>query len=198
LEIGLAYGISALCIAESIRHQPGARHIVIDPFQNSESWQGVGLLNLQRAGLDSVIDFREEPAQMALPKLISEGVQIDFAYIDAGKRMDDILIFVHFLGRLLRVGGLIAFDDLTFPGIRKALRYVVQQDHFKTTAEFGSQRPSMLRRSISYFALRMPKGDRLFAPELLRPDEAFGVSGNCVVLDKIAEPAEGWQWHTLF
>jgi len=198
LEIGLAYGISALCIAEAIRHRPGARHIVIDPFQNTDSWQGLGLLNLERAGLAEIIDFREEPAQMALPKLIDEGVRVDFAYIDAGKRMDDMLIFVHFLQRLLRIGGLIAFDDLAFPGIRKALRYIVQQDQFRVVAAFDIQQASMLRRSISSIVRRAPGGDRMFAPELLVTDEELGISASCVVIEKIAEPSEDWKWHTRF
>lgn len=198
LEVGLAYGISALSIADAIKHQPGARHIVIDPFQNTASWQGLGLLNLERAGLAAIIDFREEPAQTALAKMIDEGAQIDFAYIDAGKRMDDMLIYVHFLERLLRIGGLIAFDDLSFPGIRKALRYLVQQDHFRIAAAFDRQRSSLLRRSISSIARRIPGGDRIFAPELLLTDAKLGIAASCVVIEKIAEPADDWQWHARF
>lgn len=139
LEVGLAYGTSTLCIAEAIKHQPGAKHIVIDPFQNTDSWKALGLLNLERAGLAEIIDFREEQAQTVLPKLVGEGVRIDFAYIDAGKRMDDMLTFVHFLERLLRIGGLIAFDDLAFPGIRIGLRYIVQQDQFGVAAAFDGE-----------------------------------------------------------
>jgi len=198
LEIGLAYGISALCIAEAIRHQPGARHIVIDPFQNTDSWQGLGLLNLGRAGLAEIIDFREEPAQMALPKLIDEGVRIDFAYIDAGKRMDDMLIFVHFLQRLLRIGGLIAFDDLSFPGIRKALRYILQQEHFQLKAAFGVQSVTATRKLASRLARALPGGNRIFAPELLLLDSELGIATNCVVVEKIAEPGNKWDWHPFF
>lgn len=198
LEVGLAYGISALCIADAIKHHSGARHIVIDPFQNMASWQGLGLLNLERAGLAEIIDFREEPAQTALPKLIGERIQIDFAYIDAGKRMDDMLIFVHFIEQLLRVGGLIAFDDLAFPGIRKAVRYMVQQDHFRVAGVFDAKRTSMLRRWISAIARKVPGGNRIFASELLLPDEVLGIAASCVVIEKISEPREDWQWHIQF
>jgi hypothetical protein len=112
--------------------------------------------------------------------------------------MDDMLIFVHFLERILRIGGLIAFDDLAFPGIRKGLRYIVQQDHFRLAAAFGNQRASMLRRTISSIARRVTGGDRIFAPELLLTDEELGFSASCVVIEKIAEPTDDWQWHTLF
>jgi predicted O-methyltransferase YrrM len=93
LEIGLAYGISALCIAEEIKNKLQAKHYVIDPFQNSPSWSGLGLRNLERAGLRSIVDFHEEFAQLVLPRLLRDGVRIDFAYVDAGKRMDDTLVF---------------------------------------------------------------------------------------------------------
>lgn len=198
LEIGLAYGISALCIAEAIRHTPCARHIVIDPFQNTSSWEGLGLWNLERAGLGELIDFREGYAQDVLPKLILENVQVDFAYIDAGKRMDDILIFSYFLERLLRVGGLVAFDDLAFPGIRKALRYILQQDHFQLKASFDIQPTSIIRRSISGVVRRLPRGERIFAPELLLSDAELGIAASCVVIEKVAEPKSDWSWHPLF
>jgi predicted O-methyltransferase YrrM len=198
LEIGLAYGISALCIADAIKDNPGAKHHVIDPFQNTSSWEGWGLKNLERAGLSSIIDFHEGYAQDVLPRLILEGVQVDFAYVDAGKRMDDTLIFAQFLGRLVRVGGLVAFDDLSFPGVRKALRYVVQQQHFRLKDSFGSQKSSLSRRLVESVARRMPGGRHLFASELRLSDVELGIAAQCVVIEKIAEPDDDWRWHSDF
>jgi predicted O-methyltransferase YrrM len=198
LEIGLAYGISALCIADEIKGKPNARHYVIDPFQNSTYWSGLGLLNLERAGLRSIVDFREDLAQMVLPQLIQDGVRIDFAYVDAGKRMDDTLLFSHFLQQLVRVGGLIAFDDLSFPGIRKALRYILQQEHFQLKAVFGDQPVTATRKLASSLVRGLPGGSRIFAPELLLPDSELGIATNCVVIEKIAEPAVKWDWHPFF
>lgn len=195
LEVGLAYGITALCIAGAIREIPNAKHYVMDPFQNTSAWGGVGLKNLERSGLRSIVDFREMYAQDALPQLIRENVQVDFAYVDAGKRMDDILIVTHYLGRLLRIGGLIAYDDLSFPGIRKALRYILQQDHFRHKESFGIRTPSLKRRLISGFAKRIPCARQLLASELMLTDTDLGISADCVVIEKIAEPSSNWKWH---
>lgn len=197
LEIGLAYGISALCIAEEIKNKPQAKHYVIDPFQTVH-WSGLGLLNLERAGLRSIVDFHEEFAQLVLPRLLRDGVRIDFAYVDAGKRMDDTLVFAHFLQQLVRVGGLIAFDDLSFPGIRKALRYILSQKHFRLYATFGAQRISVSRKLFSFVAKSLPGGSRVFAPELLLPDAEMGIATNCVVIEKTAEPENDWDWHPFF
>ena len=105
---------------------------------------------------------------------------------------------MQFLERLLRVGGLIAFDDLTFPGIRKALRYVLQQDHFKLKESFEVQPISLLRKLASSIARRVPGGRRLFAPELLLTDWDMGIAANCVVIEKISEPKNDWRWHPAF
>ena len=42
LEIGLAYGVSALFICEALRVRDGTEHIMIDPQQHDPSWQGSG------------------------------------------------------------------------------------------------------------------------------------------------------------
>src|SRR5438270_13945311 len=49
VEVGLAYGISALFLCEALVGIPGSRLIAIDPFQFRD-WDGVGMENLRRAG----------------------------------------------------------------------------------------------------------------------------------------------------
>src|SRR5262245_21407711 len=52
LEVGLAMGCSAIAIGDAMREVPGARHILIDPRQLARPlWAGIGLYNLERAGL---------------------------------------------------------------------------------------------------------------------------------------------------
>lgn len=198
IEVGLAYGISALCICDAIRNRPGALHHVIDPFQLTESWHGLGLKNLERAGLTNVTKFYPESAQSCLARLASSGLQVDFAYIDAGKRMDDILIFTHFIGQMLRVGGRIAFDDVCFPGIRKALRYLVQEPQFRVVDVFQPYEATKTRRSAHALAGLVPGAKKLFAPELLSPDQELNIAGRCVVLEKVSDDDGDWQWHPDF
>ena len=198
IEIGLAYGISALCISDAIRDRPAARHHVIDPFQLTESWNGLGLKNLERAGLRNLCEFYPEPAQTCLARLVTQGLKIDFAYIDAGKRMDDILIFTHFISQMLRVGGRIAYDDVCFPGIRKALRYLVQEPQFRVVAVFQAEPVTLKRQAVHRLATLIPGADQLFAPELLQTNHQLGISGRCVVLEKVSDESGDWQWHPEF
>src|SRR5271154_249482 len=62
LEVGLAYGISALfaCAANQ------SLHIMIDPVQ-STYWRGIGMKNLDRAGYRHKIRLIEQPSELALP-----------------------------------------------------------------------------------------------------------------------------------
>jgi hypothetical protein len=74
VEVGLAYGRSALAIGEALV-AVGARrplHVIIDPMQATE-WSNVGWQMLRSAGLDSIARLVLQPSSMALPELIAEG-----------------------------------------------------------------------------------------------------------------------------
>ena len=47
LEVGLAYGISALFICDALNHREETQHIVIDPNQHGgawgDNWDGIGI-----------------------------------------------------------------------------------------------------------------------------------------------------------
>ena len=67
LEVGCAYGLSALHICEALRGRMDAEHIIVDPFQHTQ-WESAGILNLEKANIDF---FRliEKKSEFALPHL---------------------------------------------------------------------------------------------------------------------------------
>src|SRR5215472_12611873 len=92
LEIGLAHGISALFICDALKRREGTQHIVIDPNQHGgrwgDSWDGIGIANLQRAGFGDIVRLIEEPSYRALATLEQSGQRIDFAFIDGWHTFD--------------------------------------------------------------------------------------------------------------
>ena len=66
VEIGLAYGSSALAIGEALAsvgaEQPA--HIIVDPLQATD-WSNVGLQLVQSAGLDAIARLVQQPSSMA-------------------------------------------------------------------------------------------------------------------------------------
>src|SRR5687767_1258563 len=74
LEVGMAYGISTLCICQA--HQDNGAgagcHIVIDPYQE-ESFKGAGLANLERASLKDMLRFYQARSDEVLRGALRTG-----------------------------------------------------------------------------------------------------------------------------
>lgn len=107
LELGTFTGYSSLCIAEHLG--PDGLLVCCD---TSDDWTAIAREEWQKAGLGQRIDLRLAPASETLAALIEEGQSgsFDLAFIDADKTgypgyYEQVL-------ELLRVGGLIAFDNM--------------------------------------------------------------------------------------
>jgi predicted O-methyltransferase YrrM len=123
LEVGFAYGVSTLFIVEALRQNGAGRHIAIDPNERRR-FDGLGLAHLEEAGLSSWVTFREEPAELCLPRLVAEGVRLDLAFDDSGHLFDHVITEFVFLARLLRTGAPLVFDDAGLPGVDRACRFI--------------------------------------------------------------------------
>src|SRR6185369_7342011 len=88
IEIGMAFGVSTLCIADALRRNGAdARLTSIDSHQTA-GWHAAGLHLVRRAGYESIVTLLEEPSQLALPRLAAEGQQFDFGFIDGWHTFD--------------------------------------------------------------------------------------------------------------
>jgi predicted O-methyltransferase YrrM len=127
VEVGLAYGSSALAIGEALVTVGSAepRHIVIDPFQQ-QAYANVGWDLLCSAGLDSIASLVVAPSSSALARLASDGVVVDAAFVDGSHRFHEVFVDLYFLRKIVRPGGLIVTDDDWTPSVRTAVRYYEQ------------------------------------------------------------------------
>jgi predicted O-methyltransferase YrrM len=124
VEVGLAYGASTLSILTALEEISGAgRLISIDPAQ-STSWQSIGSSNVNKAGLAARHRLIEAYDYLALPKLIKEGIRIDFAYIDGWHTFDYALLDFFFLDKMLKPGGICALNDCDFLAVNKVIRFI--------------------------------------------------------------------------
>jgi len=123
IEIGLAYASSSLAIAEALLSQ-GHRepeHIIIDAFQHE--FGDVGWDMLCAAGLRSVCALVRDRSQMALPRLASEGVIADAAFVDGSHIFHNVFVDLYFLRDLVRPGGLVVLDDCEWASVATAVAY---------------------------------------------------------------------------
>ena len=125
IEIGLAYGSSALAIGEALLSCPPQReasHTIIDPFQTS-SYTNVGWDAIVAAGLESSTTLIQEPSSIVLPRLVATGFDADAAFVDGSHRFHEVFVDLYFLRKLVRPGGLIILDDSDLTSVAAALRY---------------------------------------------------------------------------
>jgi predicted O-methyltransferase YrrM len=122
IEVGLALGMSALFLCQAVLER-GGRHVAIDPYQR-ESWNGAGLRTLREAGVGEVVEVIEEESQLALPRLVGEAREFDFAFVDGDHRFEGVFLDLYFMTRLVRPAGLVVVDDMWMPAVRLAVAYV--------------------------------------------------------------------------
>jgi predicted O-methyltransferase YrrM len=197
LEVGLAYGVSAMYICDALEKTPNTRHIVIDPYQMSngarnlctmdkevrifgpegESWRGVGLHNLKKAGHSDIIDFHGVPSHIALSNLESQGCKVDFAFVDGWHTFDHGLMDFFHIDRILRVGGVIAFDDAEWPSLHKLCRFIVTNRAYTVFRSFDyAGRLSLKRRLLRNTARLIRSFGRLVKPDVIEPALDLGIN----------------------
>lgn len=126
LEIGMAFGGSALTFASCHRdlgRPPGQQHLAMDNAQ-SDGWDDVGRLALERAGLLEYVEIREELSFNGLPKLAERQPKFGMIYLDGSHQFEDVFIDFFYSHEMLAVGGLILFDDSPDSHVQKVIRFV--------------------------------------------------------------------------
>jgi predicted O-methyltransferase YrrM len=128
LEVGFAFGTSAAVIAACHRElgaTPQAQHVAIDPFQR-ETWDDAGRMILEQAGLAGYVSVMEEFSDAALPRLVADGFQCDLAYVDGSHLFEDVFVDFYYINLMLRINGIILFDDNTDPHVHKVMRFIAR------------------------------------------------------------------------
>ncbi len=191
LEVGLANGISALHIALALRDNGSGHHLAIDPFQQSD-WCSVGLISLERAGLDHLVTLDARPSHWSLPDLDEAGKRVQFAFIDGSHVFDYVMTDFMVVDRILDVGGLIAFDDSDWQAINKVIRFALTNRDYQVfdpgvVIEPSPGRPGLPARCLRTLVRRSKSLRRVVREDFTYPSRELGIDGRCVVLQKLAD-----------
>ena len=138
IEVGTFTGYSSLAVALALPED--GRLVCCDV---SEEWTSLARKYWDEAGVAGKIDLRIAPAAETLDQLLADGEEdaFDFAFVDADKAGYDG--YYERLLRLVRPGGLIAFDN-TLVGRRGAQRGRRRRGH---PGSPGAQREARRRRT---------------------------------------------------
>lgn len=121
VEVGLAYGFSTLYILDSMQRGKYGRHFAIDPGADYY-WHGIGLRAIEETGLAGRFQWLKASSHEAIPQLLARGERAQFVYIDGNHLFALVDFFLS--DKLLDVGGLILFDDLWLPAIKRVASFV--------------------------------------------------------------------------
>jgi predicted O-methyltransferase YrrM len=199
LEVGLAFGVSALFICEALQEVDGTRHITIDPLQE-DLWKNAGRHSVQQAGYADLVEFIGEPSELALPRLVAGEQQVDFAFIDGAHHFDHALLDFFYIDRLLRPGGVVVFDDASLPSVHRVCRFVLTNRRYSVRACLPSADPPPRRRSLVRLVGRLPSAHRALKPSLVTTDQALGLAhgSRCVAFTKEGADDRDWDFHDEF
>ena len=183
IEIGCAYGISSLFICEALREVGAKSHTIIDPYQlttvteysSGDGYEGIGLLNLRRAGFEDLITFYPEPSYRCLPRLEASQETFDFAFVDGMHTFDYVFTDFFYIDKMLPVGGVIVFDDVYYPSITKLCRYILTNLPYEAIGPDAKRASTLRRKLLVATAARVPIFARLIRPDLSRTNESLGI-----------------------
>jgi predicted O-methyltransferase YrrM len=187
LEVGMAYGVSTLFICEALADLPHpATHIVIDPHQGVK-WHGIGLRNVRAAGFGDKLRFFEERSELCLPRLLQETTSVQVGFIDGLHHFEQCALEFYYIDRMLPVGGVVIFDDVNWPAIRRVVRLVMSRGTYDVTDHNGPKvhRPTILGRARKALTM-LPYAEQLLRPDFIVRDWELGIRGSCVAMTKIS------------
>ncbi|MGH7837135.1 MAG: O-methyltransferase [Candidatus Binataceae bacterium] len=149
LEIGMAWGLSTLCLLRALvaNGASAGAHVVIDPFQTTD-FHRAALASIRRLGLASMVEFHEELSELALPKMVARKRCFDFVFIDGNHRFDGVFLDAVYANRLLRPGGVMAFDDSWSDPVFLACRFLETNYGYAPVAAYPPMRPGRRRRRV--------------------------------------------------
>lgn len=116
LEIGVYEGRSLLWMLDNVLTHSGARATGIDPFLDKKS-ELLFRANLEKSGHAGKVTVIVGFSQTELRKLPLDS--FDVVYIDGSHTADDVLADATLSFDLLRVGGLMIFDDYRWTGTQR-------------------------------------------------------------------------------
>jgi predicted O-methyltransferase YrrM len=123
LEIGFAYGFSAVFFLAAVAKNGTGSHTAVDPFQRTH-WHGIGLANVRAVGADSSFQLIEDRSDRAATDLARRNSSFDVIFIDGNHRLDDVLVDFYLHAPLCRIGGLIVFDDMWMGSVQTVVSFV--------------------------------------------------------------------------
>lgn len=128
IELGFHYGISSLWI-QSARHAPD-KHIIVDPYHHMPAPPVSGILDDYIKNRKGVALEERLTSQEYLARACIKGRHVDMIFMDASQWFDSVMTDMHFISRVLKIGGRVIIRNLYYKPVRKALMFYLRNLSF--------------------------------------------------------------------
>ena len=94
---------------------------------------------MKKLNLFKFLRFENDKSYNVLPKLLNEGIKIDFAFIDGMHLFDYVLVDFFYVDLLLNKGGYVLFHDNWMPSVKLVINWIKNnREDYKLIQEKGS------------------------------------------------------------
>ena len=163
LEIGLAFGGSALTFLASLREVWGNKaysHTAVDPFEKSR-WDNVAIELIKKEKLEANFIGIDGFSCFILPDLIKQKREYGLVYVDGCHLFEDVFLDMYFVSELLSKNGIVIFDDCLDPHVSKVIKFV-KKNYKQFLVEidlrkYSGQKP-ILKRFANVLGYRQARG----------------------------------------
>ena len=114
------------------------------------------------------------------------------------KQFDWLLVDFFYFDKILEINGIIVFDDVDMPGIRKLLRYLSQFPNYKVYSQFPANNKESKLRKLAKLLKWLPQSEKLLREEILKTDYELGINSHAVALQKTDNDERTRHWHVSF
>ena len=203
LEVGFAYGISAMFILEKHREIQSKHnaHLVIEP---DNYWGNAAIFNIEKEGLIDFLQIKNGYSDTVLTKLFHEEFRLQFAYIDTTKQFDVVMQDFYFINKMMDCGGIVILDDCggNWPGIQRVARFINTLPNFKMIEGHNKNKVSFKKKAVGKilaFVINLLPFKQLFYPTInFKTDEELGLDYSCIAFQKLEEDSRNWNWDKPF
>jgi predicted O-methyltransferase YrrM len=150
IEIGLAYGYSALFILDSMFENNYGKHVAIDPYEVTD-YHGIGLKSIHDLEFDDRFEWQEATSIDALSTMRRDGVRAQYIYIDGHHTFDVALIDFCCSDKILDTGGVIILDDMWMPSIKTVVSFVKNNFQHYEQLDINYDNICCLKKTREYF-----------------------------------------------
>lgn len=117
-------GLSTVCFAIV-----GSHHICVSPFQEEHN-RIRNYCNKQQISVDKIF-FVQMYSSAGLPSLDAGRPTLDFALIDGDHTFPHPMIDYYYINERLKVGGLLAIDDMNIPTVRMLHQFLLTEPAYE-------------------------------------------------------------------